>query len=84
MSLQGGWMGDSEVGAGQIFQQVGRDLQWREQTQTVYSHRPDWLSSRDFPGEMHVLLLCLWWRSGTLPFVQDFPVWHRDSATIPC
>lgn len=74
MSLKGGRMGDSEVGAGQIFQQVSRDLQWRQQTQTVYSHRSDWLSSCDFPGKIHVLLLYLWWRSGTPPFVQDFPV----------
>lgn len=45
-------MGDPEVGAGQIFQQVSRNLQRWEQTQTFHSDSPDRLSSSDFPGEI--------------------------------
>lgn len=48
-------MGDPEVGPGQIFQQVSRNLQRWEQTQTFDSDSPDRLSSCDFPGET----LCL-------------------------
>lgn len=53
-SFKGGWVGDPEVGFGQIFQQVRRNLQWWEQTQTLYSYSPDRLSSSDLSGEIQL------------------------------
>lgn len=47
-------MGDPETGAGQICQEVGRDLQRGEQAQAVHSHGPDRVSSGDFSGKMHL------------------------------
>lgn len=47
-------MGDSEAGPGKIFQKVCGDLQRRKQTQTVDSDSPDWMSSSDFPGKIHL------------------------------
>lgn len=47
-------MGDPETGAGQVCQQVGRDVERREQTQAVHSHRPDWGPSRAFSGKMQL------------------------------
>lgn len=54
LSSKGGRVGDPEIGAGQIFQQVSRNLQRWEQTQTLYSDSPDRLSTSDFPGEIHL------------------------------
>lgn len=47
-------MGDPETGAGQVRQQVSRDLQRREQTQAVNSHRADRGASRPLPGKMQL------------------------------
>ena len=54
LSSKGGRVGDPEIGAGQIFQQVRRNLQRREQAQTLHSHRPDRLPSSNFPGEIRL------------------------------
>lgn len=51
---EGGRVGDPEVGAGQVFEQVGGDLQRREQTQTFHSDGPDRRSSGDFSGEIRL------------------------------
>lgn len=53
-SSKGGRVGDPEVGAGQIFKQICRNLQRWEQTQTLNCYSPDWLSSSDLSGEIQI------------------------------
>lgn len=52
--FQGGPVGEPETGAGQVHQQVSRDLQRWEQTQAVHSHRPDRGPPRPFSGKMQL------------------------------
>lgn len=52
--FKGGPVGDPETGAGQVCQQVCRDVERREQTQAVHGHRPDWGPSRAFSGKMQL------------------------------
>lgn len=62
-------MGDSEAGAGKIFQKVSRDLQRWKQTQTVYSDGPDRMSSGDFPGKIYLyccFLVKMWYTAFSL------------------
>lgn len=47
-------MGEPETGAGQVCQQVSRDVQRWQQTQAVHSHRPDWRPSRPFSSKMQL------------------------------
>lgn len=49
--FKGGPVGNPETGAGQVCQQVSRDVKRREQTQAVHSHRPDWGPSCAFSGK---------------------------------
>lgn len=49
--FKGGRVGDQEVGAGPIRQQVGGNVQRREQTQTVHGDGSDRMPPCDFPGE---------------------------------
>lgn len=53
-SFQGGPVGEPETGAGQVHQQVSRDLQRWEQTQAVHSHCPNRGPSRPFSGKMQL------------------------------
>lgn len=50
--FKGGPVGDPETGAGQVCQQVSRDVERREQAQAVHCHCPDWRPSCAFPGKM--------------------------------
>lgn len=47
-------MGYPEVGPDQVFQQVCRNLQWREQTKTFHSDRLDGLPSSHLSGEIQL------------------------------
>lgn len=47
-------MGNPETGSGQVCQQVSRDIERREQTEAVHSHRPDWWPSCAFSGKTHL------------------------------
>lgn len=48
----GGRVGHSEARSDRICQSLCRDLQWRQQTQTLHCHRNDWLPTTGVAGEL--------------------------------
>lgn len=48
----GGRVGHPEAGSDRVRRPLCRDLQWRQQAQTLHSHRNDWLSGAGAAGEL--------------------------------
>lgn len=48
----GGRVGHSEAGSDRVCQPLCRDLQWRQQTETLHCHRNDWLPNAGAAGEL--------------------------------
>lgn len=48
----GGRVGHPEAGSDRVRRPLCRDVQWRQQAQTLHSHRNDWLPSAGAAGEL--------------------------------
>lgn len=52
LSLVGGRVGHPEAGPDRVCRLLCRDLQWRQQTETLHSYSNDWLPSAGAAGEL--------------------------------
>lgn len=58
LSLEGGSVGSGETGVVQVCRQTCWYLQWRQQTQTLHSHRSDWIPLAYLSGQISPHVFC--------------------------